>query len=316
MDGLHDGQAIKTIIADLQPRKLVVIKSTEESTRALLDFFASTTSITTDVFYPSSTDVVRIGEHVQSFSLQLGDSISGLLSGKWSKFEGYEVAMVDGKIAFATGSTVPTLEAPYVELQPLQPEVKVEEEPPAADPATETMEEAAADAVAEKALEEAEGMAAEAVEEVKAEAEPEAAADEPMLVDTEVEVAVKTEPHEDIVVDAEAAVELVKESPPPAMSAAPVALPSSLFIGDLRLLTLKTRLAALSIPAEFAGEGVLVCGPGVLGRSDGDEKKTAGSIVAVRKLAEGEVVIEGAISATYFAVRKELYGSYAHVTTG
>lgn len=85
MDGLHDGQAIKTIIADLQPRKLVVVKSTEESTSALLEFFKSTASITTDVFYPSSNDVVRIGEHVQSYSLQLGDSISALLSGKWSK---------------------------------------------------------------------------------------------------------------------------------------------------------------------------------------------------------------------------------------
>jgi cleavage and polyadenylation specificity factor subunit 2 len=85
MDGLHDGQAIKTIIADLQPRKLIIVQSTPAATSALLDFFRSNTAMTDDVFHPGTNEVVRIGEHVQSYSLQLGDSISALLSGKWSK---------------------------------------------------------------------------------------------------------------------------------------------------------------------------------------------------------------------------------------
>ena len=92
----------------------------------------------------------------------------------------------------------------------------------------------------------------------------------------------------------------------------PPLLPSSLFVGDLRLASLKAKLSSLSIPAEFAGQGVLICGPGVPAKIVGEE--TSGEIVAVRKLAEGQIVLEGAVSSTYFAVRKELYGSYAQVT--
>lgn len=92
----------------------------------------------------------------------------------------------------------------------------------------------------------------------------------------------------------------------------PPLLPSSLFVGDLRLASLKAKLTSLSIPAEFAGQGVLICGPGVPAKIVGEE--TSGEIVAVRKLAEGQIVLEGAVSSTYFAVRKELYGSYAQVT--
>lgn len=92
----------------------------------------------------------------------------------------------------------------------------------------------------------------------------------------------------------------------------PPLLPSSLFVGDLRLANLKAKLSSLSIPAEFAGEGVLICGPGVPAKIVGED--TNGEIVAVRKLAEGQIILEGAIGKTYFDVRKELYGSYAQVT--
>lgn len=93
-------------------------------------------------------------------------------------------------------------------------------------------------------------------------------------------------------------------------------LPGSMFIGDLRLTTLKSRLATLGIPAEFAGEGVLICGPGVVDSlpqskvGDGRKEK---DIVAVRKLEQGKIVLEGAIGKVYFDVRKELYAGYAQV---
>jgi len=87
-------------------------------------------------------------------------------------------------------------------------------------------------------------------------------------------------------------------------------LPGSMFIGDLRLTVLKTRLASLGIPAEFAGEGVLICGPGVVDIATEEKKK---EIVAVRKLAQGKIVLEGSIGRVYFDVRKELYAGYAQV---
>lgn len=263
----------------------MLVKSNKASTEALLKFFKSTPSITRDVFYPATNESVRIGEHVQSFSLQLGDSISALLSGKWSKFEGYEVTMVDGKLAYASGSTVPLLEAPSVELPPVQAEVK--------DEPAEEVAEAAEDVTMEET-----GKPDVITD------EPAIAADEETAAD---EAVVKEEP-----VELEAELPVAVESQPIGPTG-PTALPGSLFIGDLRLLALKNRLATQKIDAQFAGEGVLVCGPGVTARAEGTSK-AHGSMVVVRKLGEGQVVLEGAISRTYFAVRNELYGSYAQVT--
>lgn len=239
---------------------------------------------------------MRIGEHVQSFSLQLGDSISALLSGKWSKFEGYDVAMVNGKLAYASGSTVPLLEGPDVELPPLQVEVKDEHVGP---------EEAAE--VSEDITMAETGKLDVATDEPATAATEEATADEAIEATVEATVeAVKEEPVEPEPVTV---VEEARQSP---VRTGPTPLPGSLFIGDLRLLALKNRLAAQKIDAQFAGEGVLVCGPGVSAHAE--KGKAQGSMVVVRKLGEGQVALEGAISRTYFAVRKELYGSYAQVT--
>jgi len=159
--------------------------------------------------------------------------------------------MIDGKIAFSAGSTVPTLEESSVIIPPAQKEVKAEDE--------------------------ADG-------------------------DTDMAV-VKTEPG-------------VSPSSPPQQITKPVRtkpkptpLPGSLFVGDLRLARLKARLASLSIPAEFAGEGVLICGHGI--HQGGDAE--GGSIVAVRKLEEGRIVLEGGVGKVYFDVRRELYGGFAQV---
>ena len=81
--------------------------------------------------------------------------------------------------------------------------------------------------------------------------------------------------------------------------------PSSTLIGDLKLTALKARLATIGIRAEFAGEGVLVCGL----TSEGD----LGNSVAVRKAARGHVELEGAVSDIYYKVRKEIYGLHALV---
>jgi cleavage and polyadenylation specificity factor subunit 2 len=66
------------------------------------------------------------------------------------------------------------------------------------------------------------------------------------------------------------------------------------------------------MPAEFAGSGILVCGPGVLGLADQGVVK-AGSIVAVRKGDSG-VEIEGSVGSVYDLVKKEVYGSFAQVS--
>jgi cleavage and polyadenylation specificity factor subunit 2 len=177
--------------------------------------------------------------------------------------------MLNGKIAFSAGSTVPILETSTAVLPPVR-ESKTEE--PAAH------------------------------EHIPSVPAPDVEGDEPFI---------KTEPAgepETLLPDPTQVAEEVKPM-------LPLPLPSSLFVGDLRLAALKARLAAKSIPAEFAGEGVLICGPGVsLERAEGDDLK-GGSIVAVRKLAEGSIVLEGSVGKVYFDVRRELYGGLAQVAT-
>ena len=161
--------------------------------------------------------------------------------------------MVDGKIAFAAGSTVPTLEAPSVVIPPAQKEVKAEDDGE---------------------------------------------------IDTNLTL-LKTEPGLSPSPASRLEVKFSKADTMPAI------LPGSLLVGDLRLAILKARLASLSIPAEFAGEGVLVCGPGIHQGSDAK----GGSIVSVRKLEEGHIILEGGIGKVYYDVRKELYGGFARVVT-
>ncbi|KAK8858512.1 hypothetical protein IAR55_002739 [Kwoniella newhampshirensis] len=270
MEGLHDGQSIKTIIADLQPRKLIVVRSQEDSTQALIKFLDSTAGVTKDVSHPSVNEEIKIGEHVQSYSLTLGDSISTGLAKKWSKFEGYEVVMVDGTIALSAGSTIPTLESSSL----VKPIVK----------------EASAEAGQEANIAE--------VDDVKP--DPDAA----------------PQPAEDVKPTPSQLQEEVKPTPTLASSVvvpSALTLPTSLFIGDLRLARLKHRLSTLKppIPAEFAGEGVLVCGPGI---HAGEGGAKGGSIVAVRKVGEGQVVLEGSVGRVYWEVRKELYDGLAFVS--
>ncbi|RXK41628.1 cleavage and polyadenylation specificity factor subunit 2 [Tremella mesenterica] len=268
MDGQLDGQALKTVITDLQPRKIIIVRSTPQATENLLDYFRSASLITHDIHTPALYQTLRIGEHVQSYSLILGDSISASLAGKWSKFEGFEITMVDGKFAFSAGSTVPHLETSNAVIEPAP---KLEIDPSKDDNTT----------------------LPDSTQEVQPVTGQELSED--------IEMTVKAEPIDPTPQE-------ITQKPTRNVQTA-VPLPTSLFVGDLRLAVLKNKLASLNIPAEFAGEGVLVCGPGV----NTPETAKAGSLVAVRKVGTGEIVLEGTVGKVYFDVRKALYGSFAMV---
>nr|ODO01039.1 cleavage and polyadenylation specificity factor subunit 2 [Cryptococcus depauperatus CBS 7855] len=245
MEGLIDGQSIRTIVSDLQPRKLasIFVRSSQNSTSKFESFLHSVTGFTKDIFAPTDHEEIKIGEHVQSYSLSLGDSLTTSLAKKWSEFEGYDVTMVNGKVILPADSTIPVLESSAFVTQPLK--VKLDEDN------TDTAK----------------------------------------------------------VIDLESSTkEQLNNSQFSAWS--PMALPSSTFIGDLRLMRLKQRLSLLNppIPAEFAGEGVLVCGPDI------SKQNAKGSdVVAVRKTGHGRVVMEGNIGKLYHDVRATLYTSLARV---
>lgn len=258
--------------------------------------------------------------------------------------------MVNGKIAFSMGSTVPTLERSELVL-PRKEEEVIDTKP--------DLLAISATAPAPTALPalavEGSNVTTEQVPEQDIMAVASAPAQEsetpsvPIAIDVEANdtVVVKTEPvdlvdnpSESIIIvpapneetqgskdvqEAHEDSEIVHSKPPRDLtqrttrSALP--LPASLFIGDLRLTLLRTRLQSLTppIPVEFAGSGILICGPGVLALSNGGQSEQgkevvkAGSIVAVRKGEKG-VVVEGGVGVVYDLVRKEVYGSFAQVS--
>ncbi|WWC88746.1 uncharacterized protein L201_003659 [Kwoniella dendrophila CBS 6074] len=320
MEGLHDGQSIKTIISDLQPRKLILVRSEPETTSSLVKYLNSTTGVTRDIFIPGTEEQVRIGEHVQSYSITLSDTLSAGLAKKWSKFEGYEVAMIDGKIAFAPGSTVPVLEASEL-VKPLPVETTIEEE---------QIEKKDLPEVISSEESTAKDSDVEMTTEPAKEATEETAQDE-------LEITVKTEPQdEDVEEVKEAEIKEEQNGPEPTISIENQSerlsklvktkvelprfqMPSSLFIGTLRLTSLKSNLSNLKpvgIPSEFAGEGILLCGPGLQKNKDSeDEKIKSNSIVLVKKIGENGIVIEGIIGKTYDLVTKAVKDELANVNS-
>lgn len=90
-------------------------------------------------------------------------------------------------------------------------------------------------------------------------------------------------------------------------SRSPTKLPHSTMIGDLKLTALKARLSSVGVRTEFAGEGVLLC------RDKNSDVDTENSIVAVRKMADGKVELEGSVTDVYYVVRRAIYDLHALV---
>lgn len=92
-------------------------------------------------------------------------------------------------------------------------------------------------------------------------------------------------------------------------SRAPIKLPRSTMIGDLKLTALKGKLSTKGVRTEFAGEGVLLC----RSNKDDDNDLSTGSIVAVRKKADGRVELEGSVTEVYYTVRQTIRELHALV---
>ncbi|KZW03719.1 hypothetical protein EXIGLDRAFT_600182 [Exidia glandulosa HHB12029] len=218
MEGLNDSRAVKTIVPQVNPRKMILVHSTTPATEALIESCASIRAMTRDIYTPFLGDSVQIGQHINSFSLSLSEEL--LASIQMSRFEDTEVGYVVGRLVAHASSSIPVLEPV------MRGVAKVEDE------------------------------------------------------------------------DAQRSRLRVAE------------LPHSTMIGDLKLTALKARLNAINIPAEFAGEGVLVCGDFVR-----DPDADPNAVVAVRKLGRGKVEVEGGVCDVYYTVRREVYALHAIVAT-
>ncbi|EGG03329.1 uncharacterized protein MELLADRAFT_90299 [Melampsora larici-populina 98AG31] len=116
---------------------------------------------------------------------------------------------------------------------------------------------------------------------------------------------------------------------------------STIFIGEIKLIGLKSYLNSIGIQAEFTGEGVLICGPvsnkpsnnnsttnpiqkggekikyEILNQEEGIEegsKELMELKVLVKKNSKGELSIEGPIGFNFFYIRDAIYSLHSSMS--
>lgn len=257
MEGLGDGRALKTIVPQLEPRRVILVESCnvkdEESLQTSLSVVRG---MTHDIRFSSQGSVVEIGEFTSNYTVNLGEDVLGSI--RFSNFQDYQVALLNAKINYRLESSIPMLEGLDVldsgasEKKQIEDDIKKEE-------------------------------------------------------DSIMAIATASAGEVD---QTEAMEEMLDKA------AITMHQPNTLFIGDLKLSSLKQTLTSLirpSIPSEFIGQGTLVCGSGAF-NSSAITGSTQEDVVTVRKEQEGEIVIEGNISKNFYSVRDAVYALHAQVT--
>ncbi|KAH9894449.1 beta-lactamase-like protein [Cubamyces lactineus] len=108
LEGLNDGRAVKTIVPQVNPRKMILVHAPQEATDALIESCANIRAMTKEIYAPSQGETIQIGQQTNSFSISLSDEL--LASIKMSRFEDNEVGYVTGRISSLATSTIPVLE--------------------------------------------------------------------------------------------------------------------------------------------------------------------------------------------------------------
>jgi cleavage and polyadenylation specificity factor subunit 2 len=91
MEGLNDGRAVKTIVPQLNPRKMVtvftlpsahrlilckiIVHASSNATDALIESCANIRAMTKDIFAPAPGEYVQIGQQTNSFSISISDEL-------------------------------------------------------------------------------------------------------------------------------------------------------------------------------------------------------------------------------------------------
>ncbi|KAG6854893.1 hypothetical protein C0991_012083 [Blastosporella zonata] len=112
LEGLNDGRAVKTIVPQVNPRKMIIVHAPLSATNDLIESCANIRSMTKDIFAPSVGESVQIGQQTNSFSISISDEL--LASLKMSRFEDNEVGFVTGRVVAHANSTIPILEPALV----------------------------------------------------------------------------------------------------------------------------------------------------------------------------------------------------------
>ncbi|KAN0064763.1 hypothetical protein ACQY0O_001820 [Thecaphora frezii] len=272
MEGLNDGRALKTLIPQMHPRRLIAVNGDAATRQDMLSTFAAIKSMTNEIYLPALCESVRIGELTNSYAVVLGDSLLAGLT--MSRFEDYEVAHITAAIRFAAESTIPTLEA-------------------------------AGEGADQSAETRANGSNADPSGGQQTSAEALVASIRQKMATTRFAA-----PRGATVAQVSTVASASASSSAAASGAAAAAvvgatrLGPTLFVGDLKLSTLKSALSGSTyrLASEFAGEGMLVCGA-----------QNGSQAVTVKKEGQGRIVIEGNVGRAVRNVRKAVYELHAAV---
>ncbi|KZT13019.1 uncharacterized protein LAESUDRAFT_719328 [Laetiporus sulphureus 93-53] len=108
LEGLNDGRAVKTIVPQVNPRRMIIVHAPPAATDVLVESCSNIRAMTRDIYSPVQGENIQIGQHTNSFSISLSDEL--LASIKMSQFEDNEVGYVTGRVASLATSTIPVLE--------------------------------------------------------------------------------------------------------------------------------------------------------------------------------------------------------------
>ncbi|KAF7355476.1 Cleavage and polyadenylation specificity factor subunit 2 [Mycena sanguinolenta] len=108
MEGLNDGRAVKTIVPQVNPRKMIIVHASTEAAEVLIESCANIRAMTKDIFAPARGESIQIGQQTNSFSISISEELIASL--KMSTFEDNEVGYVTGRVVAHASSTIPTLE--------------------------------------------------------------------------------------------------------------------------------------------------------------------------------------------------------------
>ncbi|CAJ0824574.1 18060_t:CDS:10 [Entrophospora sp. SA101] len=112
LEGTNDGRSLKTIVPQVQPRKLVtnifcLIPSTKDFAQSCL----ALESMTKDIYTPDVGETLNVSAAINFYQVKLTDSLISSLN--FSK--DYDIAFITGKISFPQDYSLPILDAIPIE---------------------------------------------------------------------------------------------------------------------------------------------------------------------------------------------------------
>jgi cleavage and polyadenylation specificity factor subunit 2 len=75
LEGLNDGRAVKTIVPQVNPRKMIIVHASETATTALIESCSSIKAMTKDIYAPVTGESIQIGQQISNFSISISDEL-------------------------------------------------------------------------------------------------------------------------------------------------------------------------------------------------------------------------------------------------